>query len=1127
MAILNFPNTRQNGDPLQSGDQYTGDNGVTYIFDGVKWIGHPVAQPAGTNSITNNGKTVQINADGNLVIPNNATIVYASGAPVVTGGGSATTSTLVNGSYTVSLNNSGSVTVPGFIQHVSTLNYLHLADSNDEISLVSEGNNAVNVKVDTNNNNYVWTFGTDGGLTLPDGSKILGGQWSNNDSGISLLTHDTDFNVYGQVSSSVSGTAYIYSGNNDGTRNLTVKTDSLNNVITVVNNSSTWTFSTDGYLSGQSLYLQGFLKGVDGSTGSTGQVLTRQSNGGVAWADSTGGASTSTRWDAVPAQEGCPIYAELTPDHFQAYTQQSHLAFNNDGTWHLGSNYNSNGLFSNDHTATLYSTLGDVIIRVNDSQSNFTFNQAGELVLPNGGHLGPVGKGWTGLDGGNGQPVSLLSYYNSGMYSGCLTITPGNGAVISTYGDGTGQTGQWTFGNDGNLTIGGTITFPDNSQQTTAYIAGSGGVSINSGTNFALISTTTFTIETGKNSYWIAQFGDLMNNNEQDYGNSVIYDSQGNVIVAVTDFTESASYPQPMIVKYDLAGNVLWKEVVGTVGSAESLDVDSSDNIYLLVNDYDTNTSRVLQLDPTGALINQIDVTGTNVDMYDIVVDGSSNFYVTGYGTNTSTTQLSIFKGNFSGIAWQQGINFTAGLNDNGYSIALDGANPPNIYAFGYSDGVGSELVKLDNNGNVQWAVGLSGPGVEGVAVAVDSAGNSYTVSKYGDDYDCLVAKYDTNGNLVWQLEMANGTNDPTEIQLGDDGYLYIVGITGDGPFNNAIWVAKMDTNGNVQWTNAFSNFFGYNNLNQRSWNGHKDIAVRNGLFAITGATENTANILNTSTYYVPYQAITAQFPTDGTYASPSYTSAQEYQGYVYFNIPWLETTATTSLTLSTATFVTANPGFSTDASTATLVASTLTGNLTTVIHSAIWKFNDSGNIVFPDGTQQSTAYPGPGNPDTGEYVGYTENTGNQPNSVVSIRNATGYKRINNLGSSPQNWFNTTDVAQELGVNPNWITGVSIEFQATSSGIGDYNGYGTMVGTILAAYDYGNGLTSVTHSETAIVNTNGTNDDFVFSALDLWATTGDPIILQAQRTDSNTGQQLDIVWTAKVFINPMIAEHYC
>ena len=54
---LNFPNTG-----LYVGLQYTGDNGVTYIFDGTKWVGHAVSQPAGTNSITNGGHTVQVDA---------------------------------------------------------------------------------------------------------------------------------------------------------------------------------------------------------------------------------------------------------------------------------------------------------------------------------------------------------------------------------------------------------------------------------------------------------------------------------------------------------------------------------------------------------------------------------------------------------------------------------------------------------------------------------------------------------------------------------------------------------------------------------------------------------------------------------------------------------------------------------------------------------------------------------------------------------------------------------------------------------------------------------------------------------------------------------------------------------
>lgn len=39
MAILNFPNEHPGGGPLQVGDTYNGDNGVVYIYDGVKWVG--------------------------------------------------------------------------------------------------------------------------------------------------------------------------------------------------------------------------------------------------------------------------------------------------------------------------------------------------------------------------------------------------------------------------------------------------------------------------------------------------------------------------------------------------------------------------------------------------------------------------------------------------------------------------------------------------------------------------------------------------------------------------------------------------------------------------------------------------------------------------------------------------------------------------------------------------------------------------------------------------------------------------------------------------------------------------------------------------------------------------------
>ena len=299
-------------------------------------------------------------------------------------------------------------------------------------------------------------------------------------------------------------------------------------------------------------------------------------------------------------------------------------------------------------------------------------------------------------------------------------------------------------------------------------------------------------------------------------------------------------------------------------------------------------------------------------------------------------------------------------------------------------------------------------------------------------------------------------------------------------------------------------------------WNGHKDIAVRNGMFAITAATENPANI-NTSTSTVPYQMIIVQFPTDGTYASPSFSTAKEYQGYAYFNTPWLESTSTAALTLNTATFVTGNPGFATDASTATLVASTLTGNVTGIISSPIWQFNNSGNIVFPDGTQQSTAYPGEGSSNIGEYQGLTSSTGSYYTRVgIAIKNASGYNRVVGLTNSAQTWLSLADVAKQLGIYSGWISGMIIDYNAFNVGLGNN---GNMVGQIIMAVNYNN--MSVTHLETAI-STNS-SDNYVFSNLSLWEL-GEGS-LQAIRTDNLSGQQLDIIWTAKVFINP--SESFC
>jgi len=86
---------------------------------------------------------------------------------------------------------------------------------------------------------------------------------------------------------------------------------------------------------------------------------------------------------------------------------------------------------------------------VNDTGNTHSwfFSNNGNLNLPTGGYIGPAGvKGdGTMITGGNGNITSLTSYYSSGMYSSCVTDNADGTLNISTYGDGTGLQGQWTF----------------------------------------------------------------------------------------------------------------------------------------------------------------------------------------------------------------------------------------------------------------------------------------------------------------------------------------------------------------------------------------------------------------------------------------------------------------------------------------------------------------------------------------------------------------------------------------------------------------------------------------------------------------------------------------------------------
>jgi hypothetical protein len=95
MAI-DFPNSP----PPESGDVYTGPNGVSYTFDGIKWIGQETSGGSGTSGssdrLVNGSYTFILGGDGVITLPpggdiRSSTGTSVLGTPTALDGGTAST----------------------------------------------------------------------------------------------------------------------------------------------------------------------------------------------------------------------------------------------------------------------------------------------------------------------------------------------------------------------------------------------------------------------------------------------------------------------------------------------------------------------------------------------------------------------------------------------------------------------------------------------------------------------------------------------------------------------------------------------------------------------------------------------------------------------------------------------------------------------------------------------------------------------------------------------------------------------------------------------------------------------------------------------------------------------------
>lgn len=678
----------------------------------------------------------------------------------------------------------------------------------------------------------------------------------------------------------------------------------------------------------------------------------------------------------------------------------------------------------------------------------------------------------------------------------------------------------WTFNKDGN------IIFPDQTVQTTAYL----GPTVTDPTVWAI---------------------QAVSSTKASLTQAVAYDSLGNTFALIYQGPFSGGgETRSSIVKLSNHGDTVWSKDFYNNDSVNpwSLCCDANNDVYAVVqihvgSVYNNTVVKISGND--GSIMWQVDIqdsnSANNMQAVPMVYSSGGNSFngvvVAGSAYNSTDSNNDFFIAfiNSDGTASVPTATFGDQWNQTAYSVAVNNTTG-DILLVGIKESNTDthyylEMVKFNIlSPTAIWQKQVSVTGdttydVEGTDCCLLADGNWAILASHAGSstYGVITMKVsNTDGSVMWSREVGQGcTNISSSMTTGADGHIYISATTFNNNANGgnagipqtSRLVAAYDTSGTSLWQKFFG-APGSNSLIDNNW--WNNIGSTGKVLALTGTNLLIgASIVVLAPYPTNTIGVMAQVTTSGDnqVIGPFELTNSALSG----NAVALTVTDTTfAFTTSTQTLAAGD--------TVSVTASTLDY---TLFHSGVrpnqlaagsntLTLQTTGSLV--DQNQRNVL---------GEFTGVTENTGNYGNSAISIRNASGYKRINSLNSTPQTWFDISDVANQLGVNQYWITGVSMEFQVTSSGIGDYYGLGTMVGTILAAYDYANGLISVTHSETAIVNTSGTSDDFVFSALDLWNAPNGNMHLRAYRTDGNSGQQLDIMWTARVFINPMLVEKYC